>query len=342
MTSNAPEKGSSRKLPRAIGGLLVSVALAVVFISDPPLWWHRAHLLWNAVVPHASADPSSAPIPSSDLVLAIGSPKREDLVVVNAKTGVVDRRLTTDGSGAGAPALSPDRRTVYYSDRSGYVHAVSSDGSTDRIVISHQDGCPFIRHVSMTKSDPDHLLVQCRNRLASGATDYDDVFKLMDLTGLTVKTFNTSSTKMDDPTLSPDGTLLAYWGSSDTDVEGYPGGSIYLLRTDGSSQAERLTRPADALDADPSWAPDSSALAFRRRSKGTDRILSIDVDGTHEKVVASRAEKPSWSPDGRQIAAVRRNGSANYTLVRFPRGGGDVRKVLGQVESMFAPVWTAR
>jgi len=105
---------------KIIAGILGAVLPSVFFLSDAPLWWNRARLFWNEVVHHRAQAESVSPIPVYAVVVPLSTTDEPpDLSVVEVGSGQVLKRLTSDGSGAGAPALSPDRRTIYFPDPSG-------------------------------------------------------------------------------------------------------------------------------------------------------------------------------------------------------------------------------
>ena len=68
-----------------------------------------------------------------------------------------------------------------------------------------------------------------------------------------------------------------------------------------------LTTTPDVEEAQASWSPDGSRVAFRVGRAGTTDVLQIAVmnaDGTGRTVITSgdhHSSQPSWSPDGSQI-----------------------------------------
>ena len=69
------------------------------------------------------------------------------------------------------------------------------------------------------------------------------------------------------------------------------------MNVDGSDQT-RLTN-SGALDALPSWSPDSRHLAFvsERSRRGTRRIYTMDADGAHVRMLTrgSFDMSPAWA-----------------------------------------------
>jgi TolB protein len=135
-----------------------------------------------------------------------------------------------------------------------------------------------------------------------------------------------------------------------------PGGGeahLYVVDPDGTGVHE-LTRANG--DGQPSWAPDGSAIAFRRWSNlGCERphgdcarIWLVNADGTHARPItprSQRSEEPDWSPDGRRIAYVRwrddLNPFANATGIYVMRADGSGARPLTKAPGDDTnPVWS--
>jgi len=74
------------------------------------------------------------------------------------------------------------------------------------------------------------------------------------------------------------------------------------MNADGSDQT-RLTFSAGD-DANPSWSPDGSKIAFSSNRDGTYEIYVMDPNGSNQTPLPTTAEgtEPDWSPDGSKIA----------------------------------------
>jgi len=148
-----------------------------------------------------------------------------------------------------------------------------------------------------------------------------------------------------DPRWMPDGRRVLFARRS-PDAEGVLHWDLYRWAFE-SSAVSRVTRGADALDADP--APDGSwAVAVRKRF-GTSALLRVDL-ATGEaaeipvKLPAEEAwpvwSRPRVSPDGTRIAALLHAGR-RWRLVTLPAEGGDVRELPLSGSPASAPAWSA-
>lgn len=107
------------------------------------------------------------------------------------------------------------------------------------------------------------------------------------------------------PSLSPDGTKVAFVSSRDGNPE------IYVE----DLKAETVTRITDApgLDNQPLFSPDGSQIAFISDRAGSIDIWLADADGENQKALTTREEDEllgSWSPDGRSLLIVTQTPSA--------------------------------
>jgi dipeptidyl aminopeptidase/acylaminoacyl peptidase len=113
---------------------------------------------------------------------------------------------------------------------------------------------------------------------------------------------------------SPDSRSLAYACPQGPGLA--PGPSrIFVIRADGSGRRVVPTGVETALW--PSWSPDGRQIAFatarvpRARTRSDTRdpytivrssVYSVDLDGSHRRLLATEGTAPSWSPDGATIA----------------------------------------
>ncbi len=105
------------------------------------------------------------------------------------------------------------------------------------------------------------------------------------------------------PTLSPDGSLVAYEGANEDGV----GGGAIKVQTSGNAPARQLLAPpAGSVDRFPSWSPDGREIAFARfGDNGSCQVLIASATGGALRQ-ATRCDGTEllsfdWTPDGRGL-----------------------------------------
>jgi YVTN family beta-propeller protein len=93
-----------------------------------------------------------------------------------------------------------------------------------------------------------------------------------------------------------------------------PNGEIYVMNADGSGVTRLTSDPG--LDADPTWSPDGTQIAWAAERAGNVDIYVMDADGSNPRRITTNAAAdtlPTWSPDGTRIAFTtnRADSSAN-------------------------------
>ena len=101
-----------------------------------------------------------------------------------------------------------------------------------------------------------------------------------------------------NPSLSPDGNLVAYsWDGPNLDNT-----DIYVQQIGGGAPLRLTTDPA--IDLCPAWSPDGRFIAFGRGAPFKWEVFIVpSLGGPERKAGVSRSVAPqvSWSPDGRNL-----------------------------------------
>ncbi len=143
-----------------------------------------------------------------------------------------------------------------------------------------------------------------------------------------------------DPTLSPDGKLVAYA----SDRSGKANLDIWVQPVAGG-QAIQLTSH-DADDHQPSFSPDGNRIAFRSDRDGGG-VYVMSMLGGEARRIADEGRRPRFSPDGSQVAywvgfAGVGDASAAGALKMFlvASAGGPPRQLQPDFNSAGFPVWS--
>jgi TolB protein len=118
------------------------------------------------------------------------------------------------------------------------------------------------------------------------------------------------------PSLSPDGSQIAFAGSSRGNSD------IYVIAASGGG-LRRVTNTR-ALEASPSWSPTGRQILYTSDQSGNPQIYVVDAEGTGARRVTLAGnwnDEAAWSPDGSRIAfACRNEGDFNICVMDFATG----------------------
>jgi Tol biopolymer transport system component len=148
----------------------------------------------------------------------------------------------------------------------------------------------------------------------------------------------------DAPTVSPDGTKIAYYTiprPRRPDLP-LPPSRIHVANLDGSGDRAITPRPRDSVD--PDWSPDGSRIVYvevrlvGRPEQLQVRLAVINADGTGRRALTAfggpNEANPKWMPDGRTIVYERqRERGTRSDIVAVSATGGAPRPVLA------TPAW---
>jgi Tol biopolymer transport system component/predicted Ser/Thr protein kinase len=132
-----------------------------------------------------------------------------------------------------------------------------------------------------------------------------------------------------DPIFSPDGDFIYYCRYE----EPGPKPSLYRVPTLGGGPRKIL----DDTNGRVSFSPDGRRFVFNRSTPEKDMLVVANVDGTDQKVIATRNapegyDDPTWSPDGTIVAASLETfaDGPQATVIAVPAEGGDERSITDQ------------
>ena len=221
-------------------------------------------------------------------------------------------RLTIDPATDAGPVISPDRRTVIYTQdldndgkRTLLVKGAASPGDGRALFSKMPSQCAgTVFRPSWNPVVPEEIAVPCLN--ANGK--YGLYRFTVDGKLIAKVSVPAGTVRVEDPTYSPDGSMLAYWAAPDS---GLDGGTLYTVAVGGGTPKVLVKSTEAGEDADPDWSPDGSHIAFRRRvadgtSGGNFDVFTVTTDGaaTLRRLTEDPADQqnPIYSPMAARIA----------------------------------------
>ena len=114
---------------------------------------------------------------------------------------------------------------------------------------------------------------------------------------------------------------------------------VYVMNADGSGQTRLTDNPA--LDAFPSWSPDSSRIAFVSERDGNFEVYVMNADGSSQTRLTDNPGEdflPNWSPDGSRIAYASRRGG-NMEIYVMNADGSSQTRLTDPAHDLF-PSWS--
>ena len=210
------------------------------------------------------------------------------IYVVNVDgSGLV--RLTNEAAGDLSPRWSPDGKFIAFS-RVGAIYVMDSDGANVRKVTEPQPEstappCEAGGFLGGWSPDGKQLTFY-----AASATRGLGQVCTVDLDGsnLTVVASEPPGYHV-EPTWSPDGKWIAYRSIRDENHE------IYIVKPDGTSEANLTNHPA--TDLEPDWSPDGEWIVFGSDRSGAFDLYMMKADGSDLARLTTSSGKdsdPSW------------------------------------------------
>ena len=139
------------------------------------------------------------------------------------------------------------------------------------------------------------------------------------------------------PSISPDGTRIAFTSLRDGNAE------IYVVNADGSNARRLTTLPTS--DGSPAWSPDGTRIAFISESfPEPSQVRVMNADGTGVTTVASGLTGVHvplrWSPDGARLALmIQQIGSPDANVHTVALATGAVARVTSSPMPDMDPGW---
>jgi Tol biopolymer transport system component len=138
-----------------------------------------------------------------------------------------------------------------------------------------------------------------------------------------------------DPSLSPDGTKIAFESNRDGDYE------IFVMDVDGTDLVKLTTNTA--VDQAAVWSPDGTKIAFvSNRASNNYDVWTMNADGTNHvrlTTVVSPDGSPTWSPDGTRIAFTSSRDKDEEIFVMNANGSAQVQLTVNNRRDI-SPAWS--
>ena len=139
------------------------------------------------------------------------------------------------------------------------------------------------------------------------------------------------------PTVSPDGTWLAYFAVTRARLAEDappPPQRIRVANVDGT--ADRAVTPRRGLALDPDWSPDGTRIAYTEvrvaGDRADNRLMIVNADGSGRRALTQYGGRneinPKWTPDGQTIVFEHlREAGRRSSIMAMPSAGGSPRLV---------------
>ena len=313
----ADGKGKPRQVTRMVGG---SVRYPTVARQTGDLVFEHEHDLYRL--------PVGAKEPQKLTLYCAGDSKLSDV-----------QRQTFTNSDVTESEVSPDGKTFGFVLRDDlWITPVEKDKKDRNADLA-------VRLTNFPGSERDFNWSKDNKQLffVSDRDGNDRVFAL-DVASKAVRPLWTGKEDVNNPSVTPDGTKVAFW------VRGKDEGGLYVKPTapeQASVPAKRILAVPGAAQGGYSFSPDNKWVAFTRRGleSGGYNIYIAPADGTGTPINVTRLNaghgQPTWSPDGRYLFFTsNRDGNGLYVLPLKPEDAR-VDELEIKYEKPTAPVMVA-
>jgi Tol biopolymer transport system component/DNA-binding winged helix-turn-helix (wHTH) protein len=236
---------------------------------------------------------------------------------------ISERRLTANAAELPVKdgVISPDGRYLAFTDPSGFYLRQVETGETHALNLQHG----LNARPRSWFPDGTHLLVTW----AESSTEPESIWEISLMGGTPRKLIAQGAW----PSVSPDGSTIAYLASATQFKDIALNKEIWLARSDGE-QPRKLMGGGDDVFGPPVWSPDGKHLAFMRGKFVTGipfircqlETLNVETGDTNLLLsIAGLRPTVAWAPDGRLIYSraetVPNQNDSNLWALRVDRDG---------------------
>ena len=279
-------------------------------------------------LPTIEVPPTATPIPTPfGSILFVSNRDGQMSLYKTTPTGVEAVRLTTNGSEAINPILSPDRTRVAF---------VSTVGDNTDIYILDLNTLVATRLTNAPERD---------SAPSWSPNGQQIVFESFRDGNLEIYIANADGSNQTRLTNDPAGDHTPVWSPVNNEIafvsNRFGNSDILLLTPNG--QVNTLTTNV-AADSAPAWSPDGRFVAYKTAVGHLANLCIIGRDGLNQVCINSTPFEfgvPVWSPDGNWIAVHARHGENEYGITAFNIVDGRIVRISAPgINARGTPSWS--